>query len=131
MNLAFACSLRMGELLGLTWDCVDITPESIQEGRASIYVNKELQRVRKDVMDKLEKKDVLRIFPGQKTSGVTILVLKKPKTETSTRRIFLSKTVSLHGSAETSLSGVVFPGKGQGLFRDHHQRGPLFSEGGL
>ena len=94
MNLAFACSLRMGELLGLTWDCVDITPESIQEGRASIYVNKELQRVRKDVMDKLEKKDVLRIFPGQKTSGVTILVLKKPKTETSTRRIFLSKTVA-------------------------------------
>ena len=84
----------MGELLGLTWDCVDITPESIQEGRASIYVNKELQRVRKDVMDKLEKKDVLRIFPGQKTSGVTILVLKKPKTETSTRRIFLSKTVA-------------------------------------
>ena len=94
MNLAFACSLRMGELLGLTWDCVDITPESIQEGRASIYVNKELQRVRKDAMDKLEKKDVIRIFPGQKTSAVTILVLKKPKTETSTRRIFLPKTVA-------------------------------------
>ena len=24
MNLAFVCSLRLGELLGLTWDCVDI-----------------------------------------------------------------------------------------------------------
>lgn len=24
INLAFSCSLRMGELLGLTWDCIDI-----------------------------------------------------------------------------------------------------------
>lgn len=29
INLAFACSLRMGELLGLTWSCVDISQDSI------------------------------------------------------------------------------------------------------
>ena len=29
INLSFSCSLRLGELLGLTWDCVDISPESI------------------------------------------------------------------------------------------------------
>lgn len=23
LNLAFSCSLRMGEMLGLTWDCID------------------------------------------------------------------------------------------------------------
>ena len=34
INLAFACSLRIGELLGLTWDCVDISPESIAAGKA-------------------------------------------------------------------------------------------------
>ena len=45
INLAFACSLRIGELLGLTWDCIDISPESIAAGKAFIYVNKELQRV--------------------------------------------------------------------------------------
>lgn len=45
LNLAFSCSLRMGEMLALTWDCIDITQESIEGGRASIYVNKELQRV--------------------------------------------------------------------------------------
>ena len=45
INLSFSCSLRLGELLGLTWDCVDISPESIEAGRASIYINKELQRV--------------------------------------------------------------------------------------
>ena len=36
INLSFSCSLRLGELLGLTWDCVDISPESIEAGRASI-----------------------------------------------------------------------------------------------
>ena len=45
MNVAFACSLRIGELLALTWDCVDISEESIMAGKAYIYVNKELQRV--------------------------------------------------------------------------------------
>ncbi len=45
INLAFSCSLRMGELLGLTWDCIDISPTSIELGQASIFVEKELQRV--------------------------------------------------------------------------------------
>lgn len=94
INLAFSCSLRIGELLGLTWDCVDISEESITAGRASIYVNKELQRVEKDVMEKLEKKDVLRVFPELRSRNKTVLVLKKPKTATSTRKIFLPKTVS-------------------------------------
>ena len=94
MNLAFACSLRIGELLGLTWDCVDISPESIKAGKAYIYVNKELQRVNKSVMKTLEKKDVLRIFPELRESNKTVLVLKKPKTATSTRKIFLPKTVA-------------------------------------
>ena len=38
INLSFSCSLRLGELLGLTWDCVDISPESITAGRASLYI---------------------------------------------------------------------------------------------
>ena len=29
MNLAFSCTLRMGELLGLTWDCVDFEKGTI------------------------------------------------------------------------------------------------------
>ena len=94
INLAFACSLRIGELLGLTWDCVDISPESIAAGKAYVYVNKELQRVDKSVMKALEKKDVLRVFPELRESNKTVLVLKKPKTATSTRKIFLPKTVA-------------------------------------
>ena len=49
MNLAFAGSLRIGELLGLTWECVDISEEAIKENRAYLYVNKEVQRVKKSV----------------------------------------------------------------------------------
>ena len=94
INLAFACSLRIGELLGLTWDCIDISPESIAAGKAFIYVNKELQRVNKNAMKTLEKKDVLRVFPELRESNKAVLVLKKPKTATSTRKIFLPKTVA-------------------------------------
>ena len=94
MNVAFACSLRIWELLALTWDCVDISEESIMAGKAYIYVNKELQRVSKSVMSTLESKDILVTFPEQGAKNKTVLVLKKPKTLTSTRKVFLPKTVA-------------------------------------
>ena len=59
----FSCSLRIGELLGLTWDCIDISPEAIEENRAYVYVNKELQRVTKEALKELDGKDVLLVFP--------------------------------------------------------------------
>lgn len=94
INVAFSCSLRIGELLGLTWDCVDISEESIAEGRAYVSVTKELQRVKKDVLTTLEGKDVMFVFPEQKNNSHTVLVLKKPKTESSIRKVFLPKTVA-------------------------------------
>lgn len=94
LNLAFSCSLRMGEMLALTWDCIDITPESIQEGRASIFVNKELQRVQRESLDALNGKGVIRMFPARLVSRHTALVLKELKTKTSVRRVFLPKTVA-------------------------------------
>lgn len=94
INLAFACSMRVGEILGLTWDCVDISPESIRAGKAFVYINKELQRVSKTALSVLDKKDVLRVFPDTSEANKTILVLKKPKTATSTRKVFLPKTVA-------------------------------------
>lgn len=38
MNLAFSCSLRVGEITGLTWDCVFIDEESIENGNARILI---------------------------------------------------------------------------------------------
>ena len=95
INLAFSCSLRMGEMLGLTWDCIDITEKSIEGNNASIYVNKELQRANKDALEALDNKDVLFIFPPVLANNTTSLILKTPKTATSVRKIFLPKTVAL------------------------------------
>jgi integrase len=94
MNLAFACSLRIGEVLGLTWDCVEISEESIENGLASVFINKELQRVPKAAFTALNKKDVISVFPESKLGNKTVLILKTPKTITSTRKVFLPKTVA-------------------------------------
>ncbi len=91
----------MGEILGLTWDCVHITDMDIAAENAWIYIEKELSRVTVAAMSVLEQKDVIRIFPnimcrnhlGEKPT--TQLVLKKPKTESSIRRVWLPKTVAL------------------------------------
>lgn len=56
INLSFSCSLRLGELLGLTWDCVDISPEAIEENRAYVFINKESQRIRKESLNALDGK---------------------------------------------------------------------------
>ena len=94
LNLAFSCSLRMGEMLGLTWDCVDVSPHSIDAGNASIFVNKELQRVTRGALDDLSDKGVIKKFPPCIASTHTALVLKEPKTKTSIRRVYLPKTVA-------------------------------------
>lgn len=94
INLAFACSLRIGELLGLTWSCIDISEESIKNGTAYVYVNKELQRVDRAALRQLEEKDVIFEFPVLSEKNRTQLVLKKPKTATSIRKVFLPRTVA-------------------------------------
>lgn len=94
INLAFSCSLRMGELLALTWDCIDITEESLSKGQGSVYVNKELQRVSRGALQALDGKDVIFKFPPALASTSTSLVIKTPKTKTSVRRIYLPNTVA-------------------------------------
>ena len=95
LNLSFSCSLRIGELLGLTWDCIDISQEAIEENRAYVYVNKELQRVTKEALKELDGKDVLLVFPEKSKINKTVRILKTPKTETSVRKIFLPKSVAI------------------------------------
>ncbi len=94
MNLAFSGSLRIGELAALTWDCVDVSPEAIKEGRAFIYVNKEYQRVSRKAMKQLDEKDIILIFPPEGELCSTVRVLKAPKTESSYRRVYIPKSVA-------------------------------------
>ena len=96
INLAFACSMRMGEITGLTWDCLHIADDDIVNDDAHVWIEKELTRVDQRAIDALGEKDILFVFPrlmGGKSS--TRLVLKKPKTESSIRKVWLPKTLAL------------------------------------
>ena len=95
INLAFSCSLRLGEILGLTWTNVHIDEDLIENNSAWIYVDKQLQRVSTDAYDSLNDSSVFLTFPVNKVDITTRLVLKEPKTASSVRKIYLPKTMAL------------------------------------
>ena len=94
MNLAFACSLRMGEILGLTWKNVHIEDENIEADNAYIYIEAELTRASKQAIEMLGQKDIYYIFTPLMPNTSTRLILKKPKTDSSVRKVWLPKTVA-------------------------------------
>lgn len=98
MLLALGCSMRIGEILGLTWDCVDMSETSMERGTACVCINKELKRCQKQSLIDLERRghsDVIFAFPEKKQTGsTTSLVLKSPKTDSSVRTVYLPDTVS-------------------------------------
>jgi integrase len=93
MHLAFACSLRIGEVLGLTWDNLVIDEESIENGTTRLVVEKQLTRVSKKAIDELKERDIIKVFPSSK-NNVTRLVLMTPKTDSSRRTVWLPKSVA-------------------------------------
>ena len=94
MNLSFVCSLRMGEILGLTWDNVHISDEDIAADNAYVYVDKELTRASKRAIETLGEKDIYYIFTPLMPNTSTRIILKKPKTESSIRKVWLPKTLA-------------------------------------
>ena len=93
-HLAFTATLRIGEVLGLTWDAMDISDEAIAANRAYVYINKEVERVSKQAVEELNSKDIILIFPSQKKNNKTVRVLKSPKTDSSKRKVFIPKSVA-------------------------------------
>ena len=94
INLAFSCSLRLGEIMGLTWDCVHIDDDLIESNSAWILINKQLQRVSREAVDSILTEDVIVRFPSQNAGSSTVLVLKNPKTTSSIRKLYLPRTVA-------------------------------------
>ena len=94
MNLSFACSLRMGEILGLTWSNVHISDEEIAADNAYVYIDKELTRASKRAIEMLGQKDVYHIFTPLFPNTSTRVILKKPKTDSSIRKVWLPKTLA-------------------------------------
>ena len=84
LHLCFVCSLRPGEALGLTWDCVNLD-------KGYIEITKTLQRVPIQAIDALPKDSIFSILPSKTADAKSNYILKIPKTETSNRKIFISK----------------------------------------
>ena len=94
-HLSFTATLRLGELLGLTWDCVEMSEEGIEKNNTYIIINKEVERVSKRAIDELDSKDVILVFPSTRENNKTVRVLKTPKTESSIRKVFIPKSVAV------------------------------------
>ena len=96
MNLSFACSLRIGEILGLTWDNIHISDIDIAQDDAHLYVEKELTRVKESTLEMLGSEEIMKVFPRTMymDGATTLIVLKTPKTESSVRKVWMPKTVA-------------------------------------
>ena len=77
---AFTATLRLGEILALTWDCTEISEESIEKNRCFIVINKIIECVSVETLEALAHKDVITVFPSKKKKNRTVLIMK---TETS------------------------------------------------
>lgn len=74
-HLAFTATLRIGELLGLTLDEMDISEEAITGNRAYIIINKQVERVSKDAVETLNSKEIILTISSQKKKFVTVLLI--------------------------------------------------------
>lgn len=94
MNLAFGCTLRIGEVCGLDWSNVMISPEDFENNNTRIKIDKQLIVADYKCMERLGFKDIIKIYPPIKKSAKQRLVLKAPKTDSSKRIIWLPKTIA-------------------------------------
>ncbi len=97
LYLALGCSMRLGEILGLQWANVHMSPSDIESGEPYLKVDRELQRCRNDsieVLERVNRSTIITKFPAvMPKKSTTTLVLKAPKTESSNRTIYLPNAV--------------------------------------
>ena len=84
IHLSFVCSLRVGELLAITLDDIDLFDKSIM-------INKTIQRVDKQALKSVSNNSIIKIFRDKVPASKTSIVLKTPKTKSSVRKVFLSQ----------------------------------------
>lgn len=91
--LAVGTAVREGEICGLQWDRVHISDEDIERKESRVFIDREVARVEKYML-KQKPQDVLYVFPDIIRSSTSSMVLKIPKSDTSSRTIFLPETVT-------------------------------------
>ena len=73
---------------------VHIEDENIATDNAYIYIEAELARASKQAIETLGEKDIYHIFTPLMPNTSTRIILKKPKTDSSIRKVWLPKTVA-------------------------------------
>lgn len=91
VHCAFIGSLRNGETMGITLDCVDLDYcDEHGELVGRILIEKTLQRVEKKALEVLSTDNLLYVFPTVMAGKKSCLILKYPKTPKSKRFIYLN-----------------------------------------
>lgn len=83
IHIAFVCSLREGEVAGIDLKMIDLK-------EASLWIARQVQRVSDDALREIPKDELLMIFPKKVANSKSSLILKKPKTEGSHRKQYLT-----------------------------------------
>lgn len=87
IQLAFACSMRGGEVGGAQWERYDAESQML-------YIDRVIDRVDKQLLEKLSKMEVMFKFPNLYPGTRTVIILKQPKTEGSIRNVYTPDTVT-------------------------------------
>lgn len=83
VHMAFVCSLRAGEVVGLQTSAIDFADQSM-------WITQILQRVSDKALQELPKEEIIKVFPKKLSRSKTSLILKDPKTDGSYRKQYLT-----------------------------------------
>ena len=72
----------------------NISDEDIADDNAYVYIDKELARASKRAIEMLGQKDIYHMFTPLFPNTSTRIILKKPKTDSSIRKVWLPKTLA-------------------------------------
>lgn len=86
IDLAFTCTLRESEILGLRIDKINM-----DEGY--VFIDSQIQRIKEDQIGQINAKMINYRFPKQHQDSTTQIVLIEPKTQNSIRKVYFGDSL--------------------------------------
>jgi integrase len=96
MHLSIACSMRLGEVVGLRWQFISFGDVESGFEDAVLQIDAQLQRISKKTYEVLRRKQdqIKLVFPSFRDNTNTMLVLKTLKTKSSARMVWIPATTA-------------------------------------
>ena len=92
IHIGFVCSLREGEVAGIDLKTIDLK-------ESSLWIIRQVQRVSDASLKEIPKDELIKVFPKKVANSKSSLILKKPKTDGSHRKQYIT-TPLVHEIAE-------------------------------